>query len=80
VTFLRLAHHRNGKRQSVVIVREGNSVGAVFKSEGAAPSPIKSHIGRGTLPIDPGNSAAATMIASAPFFSPGNRPLDNEPA
>lgn len=46
----RLAANQNGKRQSVVIVREraGNSVAAVFKSEGAALGWIKSRIEVGT--------------------------------
>jgi transposase-like protein len=41
----------SGKRQSVIIVRErnGNSVAAVFKSESAAASWIKSRINPGTL-------------------------------
>ena len=47
----RLAENRTGKRKVVVIVRErdGNSVPAVFKSEGAALSWIKSRIEPGTV-------------------------------
>jgi transposase-like protein len=43
--------NQSGKRQSVVIVRErsGNSVAAVFKSEGAALAWIKSRLSNGTL-------------------------------
>jgi transposase-like protein len=47
----RLAANQNGKRQAVVIVRErnGNSVPAVFRSEGAALNWIKSRIQPGTI-------------------------------
>jgi transposase-like protein len=47
----RLWQNQNGKRQSVIIVRErnGNSLPAVFKSEGAALSWIKSKINHGTI-------------------------------
>jgi transposase-like protein len=47
----RLAENRTGKRKVVVIVRErhGNSVPAVFGSEGAALSWIKSRIEPGTM-------------------------------
>jgi transposase-like protein len=47
----RLARNQNGKRQSLVIIREraGNSLPAVFKSESAALSWIKSRIERGTI-------------------------------
>jgi len=47
----RLARNQNGKRQAVVIVRErnGNSVPAVFASEGAALSWIKTRIQPGTV-------------------------------
>jgi transposase-like protein len=47
----RLAENRTGKRKVVVIVRErdGNSVPAVFNSEGAALSWIKSRIEPGTV-------------------------------
>lgn len=47
----RLWKNMSGKRQAVVIVRErnGNSVPAVFKTEGAALSWIKSRIERGTI-------------------------------
>jgi hypothetical protein len=43
--------NQSGKRQSLVIVRErdGSSVPAVFKSEGAAMSWIKSRIAKGTV-------------------------------
>ena len=43
--------NQSGKRQSVVIVRErnGHSVAAVFRSEGAALSWIKSRINHGTV-------------------------------
>ncbi len=47
----RLAVNQSGKRQSVIIVRErnGNSLPAVFRSEGAALSWIKSRIEPGTI-------------------------------
>jgi transposase-like protein len=47
----RYAKNQNGKRQSVIIVRErnGNSVPAVFRSEGAALSWIKSRVEKGTV-------------------------------
>jgi hypothetical protein len=47
----RLAVNQNGKRQAVVIVRErnGNSVPAVFGSEGAALNWIKARIQSGTV-------------------------------
>lgn len=47
----RLAANQNGKRRAVVIVRErnGNSVPAVFRSEGAALNWIKSRIQPGTV-------------------------------
>ena len=43
--------NQNGKRKSVVIVRErgGNSVPAVFRSESVAAGFIKSHIAEGTV-------------------------------
>ncbi len=43
--------NQSGKRQSVVIVRErnGNSLPAVFRSEGAALSWIKSRVEHGTV-------------------------------
>jgi hypothetical protein len=43
--------NQSGKRQSVIIVRErnGNSLPAVFKSEGAALNWIKARISRGTI-------------------------------
>jgi transposase-like protein len=46
----RLGHNQNGKRKAVVIIRErgGNSLPAVFRSEGAALSWIKSRIEDGT--------------------------------
>lgn len=47
----RLWRNQSGKRQSVIIVRErnGNSLPAVFRSEGAALSWIKSRINAGTI-------------------------------
>jgi transposase-like protein len=47
----RLAQNRTGKRKSVIIIRErnGNSVPAVFPSEGAAVNWIKSRIQPGTI-------------------------------
>ena len=47
----RLWANQSGKRQAVVIVRErdGNSVPAVFRTEGAAQSWIKSRIAKGTV-------------------------------
>src|SRR3984885_15101259 len=47
----RLAKNQNGKRKVVVIVRErnGNSVPAVFRTEGAALTWIKSRVARGTV-------------------------------
>lgn len=47
----RLARNQNGKRKCVVIVRErdGNSVPAVFKSEGSALRWIKSRVADGTI-------------------------------
>jgi hypothetical protein len=47
----RLAVNQSGKRQSLIIVRErgGNSVAAVFRSEGAALAWIKSRIAPGTI-------------------------------
>ncbi|HEX4157334.1 MAG TPA: IS1595 family transposase [Rhizomicrobium sp.] len=47
----RLAVNQSGKRQCVVIVRErdGKSLPAVFRSEGAALSWIKSRIAKGTV-------------------------------
>jgi len=47
----RLWKNQSGKRQSVIIVRErnGNSLPAVFRSEGAALSWIKSRINAGTI-------------------------------
>ncbi len=46
----RLARNQNGKRKVVVIVRErnGNSVPAVFRTEGAAQAWIKARIAKGT--------------------------------
>jgi transposase-like protein len=55
----RLRHNRSGKRQVVVVVREhgGQSLPAVFKSEGAALSWIKSRVAKGTvLHADEANS------------------------
>jgi len=47
----RLAFNQSGKRQAVVIIRErdGKSLPAVFRSEGAALSWIKSRIAKGTV-------------------------------
>jgi transposase-like protein len=47
----RLAENQSGKRQSVIIVRErnGRSLPAVFRSEGAALAWIKSRVEPGTL-------------------------------
>jgi len=47
----RLAVNQSGKRQAVVIIRErdGKSLPAVFRSEGAALSWIKSRIAKGTV-------------------------------
>ncbi|NEU12819.1 IS1595 family transposase [Methylobacterium sp. BTF04] len=47
----RLARNQNGKRECVVIVRErgGNSVPAVFRTEGAALSFIKARVAKGTV-------------------------------
>ena len=47
----RLGEHQSDKRKAVVIVRErnGNSVPAVFRSEGAALAFIKSRIAKGTI-------------------------------
>jgi transposase-like protein len=47
----RLAENQTGKRKVVVIVREreGNSVPAVFRTEGAALSWIKSRVAEGTV-------------------------------
>jgi len=47
----RLARNQSGKRKVVVVVRErnGNSLPAVFRSEGQAQSWIKSRIAKGTI-------------------------------
>ncbi len=47
----RFTRNQNGKRECVVIVRErgGNSVPAVFKSEGSALAWIKSHVAKETV-------------------------------
>ena len=47
----RFGEYQSGKRKAVVIVRErnGNSVPAVFRSEGAALSFIKARIAPGTV-------------------------------
>lgn len=47
----RLLRNQNGKRKAVVIIRErnGNSIPAVFKSEGQALAFISSHVEKGTL-------------------------------
>jgi hypothetical protein len=47
----RFAENKSGKRRAVIIIRErnGNSLPAVFRSEGAAPSFIKGRIAKGTF-------------------------------
>ena len=47
----RLAEHRTGKRQVVVILRQrdGNSLPAVFRSEAAATKFIRKHVNSGTI-------------------------------
>jgi transposase-like protein len=47
----RLARHQTGKRKAVIIIRErnGNSVPAVFRTEGQALSFIRSRIAKGTV-------------------------------
>jgi ISXO2-like transposase domain len=47
----RLAVNQSGKRKAVVIIRErnGNSLPAVFRSEGAALSFVRSRIAKGTI-------------------------------
>jgi transposase-like protein len=47
----RFAENKSGKRRAVVIIRErdGNSLPAVFRSEGAALSFIKARIAKGTV-------------------------------
>jgi hypothetical protein len=47
----RLSRNQSGKRKVVVIVRErnGNSVPAVFRSEGQAQSWIKARVAKGTV-------------------------------
>ena len=47
----RFAQNQNGKRKAVIIIRErnGNSVPAVFRSEGQALAFIKSRIAKGTV-------------------------------
>ncbi len=47
----RLLRNQNGKRKAVVIIRErnGNSIPAVFKSEGQALAFIAKHVAKGTL-------------------------------
>ena len=55
----RFTYNQNGKRKCVVIVRErgGNSVPAVFRSEGSALSFIRSRIAKGTVVnADEGNA------------------------
>jgi len=61
----RKAANQNGKRQSVVIIRErnGNSLPMVFKSESAALSWIKSRVEFGTV-INADESAAWDALAS----------------
>ena len=47
----RLSQNQSGKRKSVVVIRErnGNSVPAVFRTEGAALSFIRSRVAKGTV-------------------------------
>jgi transposase-like protein len=47
----RFSEHQSGKRKAVVVIRErnGNSLPAVFRSEGQALSFIKSRIAKGTV-------------------------------
>jgi ISXO2-like transposase domain len=47
----RFGEHQSGKRKAVVVIRErnGNSLPAVFRSEGAALSFIKARIAKGTI-------------------------------
>jgi transposase-like protein len=47
----RFAENKSGKRRAVIIIRErnGNSLPAVFRSEGAALSFIKSRVAKGTV-------------------------------
>ncbi len=47
----RFAENKSGKRRAVIIIRErnGNSLPAVFRSEGAALSFVKSRIAKGTV-------------------------------
>jgi len=61
----RKAANQNGKRQSVVIIRQrnGNSLPMVFKSESAALSWIKSRVEFGTV-INADESAAWDALAS----------------
>jgi transposase-like protein len=57
--------NQSGKRQSLVIIRErdGNSLPAVFKSEGAALSWIKSRVAKGTV-VNADESGAWNDLAS----------------
>ena len=61
----RLVANQSGKRQSVIIVRErnGRSLPAVFKSEGAALAWIKSRIERGTI-LNADESASWDALSS----------------
>lgn len=61
----RLWRNKSGKRQSVIIVRErnGNSLPAVFKSESAALSWIKSRIQPGTI-VNADEAAGWDSLAS----------------
>jgi transposase-like protein len=47
----RFGEHQSGKRRAVIVIRErnGNSLPAVFRSEGAALSFIKARIAKGTV-------------------------------
>ncbi len=47
----RLAHNQSGKRKAVVVIRErdGNSLPAVFRTEGQALSWVKARVAKGTM-------------------------------
>ena len=61
----RKAENQSGKRQSVIIVRErnGRSIPAVFRSESAALSWIKSRVARGTI-VNADESSAWDALGS----------------
>ena len=63
----RLAVNQNGKRKVVVIVRErnGQSVPAVFRTEGQARSWIKARIAKGTVV----NADEATVVGQSEIMS-----------